>query len=147
MWRQLIIGAMIIVAAFFLGLLLIWLRPEPEKKPQDERAPLVQVENIQLRSGRLQIGGSGTVRAQEEVNLAAEIPGKLVYVNPSLREGQLIANGAILFRIDPTDYRNAVQSARADIAARRVDVLQAREEVAIARDELEQFDRRARNTN
>ncbi|MEP2988285.1 MAG: HlyD family efflux transporter periplasmic adaptor subunit [Parasphingorhabdus sp.] len=146
MRRQFIIGALIIAAAFAAGALLIWSRPEPEKKPEDERAPLVQVEPVEIRNGKLTINGSGTVRAAEEVNLAAEVAGKLVYVNPSLREGQNIGNGAVLFRIDPTDYRNAVQSAQADIAARRVDVLQAREEMTIARAELDQFARRSANS-
>lgn len=143
MRRQLIIGALIIAAAVLIGYLLVWSRPEPAKKPQDESAPLVQVEAVDIRRGRLTVNGSGTVRAAEEVNLAAEVAGKLVYVNPSLREGQNIGNGAVLFRIDPANYRNAVQSARADIAARQVDVLQAREEMTIARAELEQFAQRS----
>ena len=143
MRRQLVIGGLILAGAVALAALLIWLRPEPEKKEEQDLAPLVQVVPADIRSGRLTIAGSGTVRAREEVNLAAEVAGKLVYVNPNLREGQTIGNGAVLFRIDPTDYRNAVQSARADIAARRVDVLQAREEMAIARAELEQFEQRS----
>ncbi len=143
MRRQFVIGALIIAAAVAIGALLIWSRPEPEKKAESDLAPLVQVAPIDIRSGKLTVSGSGTVRAREEVNLAAEVAGKLVYVNPSLREGQTIGNGATLFRIDPTDYRNAVQSARADIAARSVDVLQAREEMAIARAELNQFAERA----
>lgn len=142
MRRQFVIGALIIAAAVAVGALLIWIRPEPEKVAEDDRAPLVQVAAIEIRSGKLKVSGSGTVRASEEVNLAAEVAGKLVYVNPSLREGQNIGNGAVLFRIDPTDYRNAVQSAQADIAARRVDVLQAREEMKIARAELDQFAQR-----
>lgn len=147
MRRQFIIGALIIAAAVAIGALLIWSRPEPEKKAEDDRAPLVQVAPIEIRSGKLAVSGSGTVRAAEEVNLAAEVAGKLVYVNPSLREGQNIGNGAVLFRIDPTDYRNAVQSAQADIAARRVDVLQAREEMTIARAELDQFAQRAESSD
>jgi len=141
--RQFIIGAVIIVSALVLGYLLVLARPEPEKRVQDKSAPLVQVADVEIRSGRLKISGSGTVQAREEVNLAAEVAGKLVYVNPSLQAGQNVSNGAVLFRIDPTDYRNAVQSARADIAARQVDVLQAREEMTIARAELEQFEQRS----
>ena len=142
MRRQLFIGAMIIGAAIALSALLIWLRPEPERRAEQELAPLVQVAQVELLDGSLTIAGSGTVRAREEVNLAAEVPGKLVYVNPDLREGQMIPNGAILFRIDPADYRNAVRSAQADIAARQVDLLQAQEEMEIARTELAQFELR-----
>ena len=140
--RQRVLGALILLGAVAIAALLIVTRPEPPEKPQEELIPLVQAEKLEIRSGNLMINGAGTVRAREELTLAAEVAGKLVYVNPNLREGQRIGKGATLFRIDPSDYRNAVDTARADVASQNVAVLQAREEVASAEAELVRFQQR-----
>lgn len=142
MHRQSVIGGLIVLGAIVIAALLIYFQSDPEGKPPEELIPLVQVVPVELRSGNLMVSGSGTVRAREEVTLAAEVPGKLVYVNPRLREGQTVPRGATLFRIDTADYRNAVQTAQADVAAQNVALLQAREEVALAKAELERFERR-----
>ncbi|GAA0485076.1 efflux RND transporter periplasmic adaptor subunit [Parasphingorhabdus litoris] len=142
MHRQRVIGGLILLAAIVIAALLIFLRPEPAEKPEEENIPLVQAEALKIRSGNLMIEGSGTVRAREELTLAAEVAGKLVYVNPGLREGQRVARGATLFRIDTSDYRNAVQTAQADVASQNVAVMEAREEVTLARAELERFQKR-----
>ena len=142
MHRQRVIGGLILLGAILIAAALILLRSEPEEKAPVEQIPLVQAEPVEIRSGNLLISGAGTVRAREELTLAAEVAGKLVYVNPALREGQLIARGETLFRIDTADYRNAVQTAQADVAAQGVSVLQAREEVALAKAELARFQQR-----
>ena len=140
------IGGLILLGAILIAAVLISLRSDPEEKPPAEQIPLVQVEHLEIRSGNLMIAGAGTVRAREELILAAEVAGKLVYVNPALREGQLIPQGATLFRIDTSDYRNAVQTAQADVASQSVSVMQAREEVALAKAELERFRQRDAST-
>ncbi len=142
MQRQRVIGGLILLAAILIAALMILFRSEPEEKPAEELIPLVQAAPIEIRSGNLIVAGSGTVRAREELTLAAEVAGKLVYVNPNLREGQRIARGTILFRIDTADYRNAVQTAQADVVSQDVAVQQAREEVSLAKAELARFKRR-----
>jgi len=141
--RQRVLGGLILLGAILIAAVLILLRSEPEEKPPEELIPLVQAEKLEIRSGNLMVTGAGTVRAREELTLAAEVAGKLVYVNPDLREGQRIARGAILFRIDTSDYRNAVQTAQADVASQGISVLQAKEEVVLAKAELERFQQRA----
>lgn len=143
MQRQRVLGGLILLGAILIAAVLILLRSEPEEKPPEELIPLVQAEKLEIRSGNLMVTGAGTVRAREELTLAAEVSGKLVYVNPDLREGQRIARGAILFRIDTSDYRNAVQTAQADVASQGISVLQAKEEVALAKAELDRFQQRA----
>lgn len=142
MHRQRVLGGLILLGAILIAAVLIFSRSEPEEKPQEELIPLVQAEALEIRSGNLMVKGAGTVRAREELTLAAEVAGKLVYVNPDLREGQRISRGATLFRIDTSDYRNAVQTAQADVASQGISVLQAKEEVALAKAELDRFQQR-----
>lgn len=142
MTRNRLIAIGIVLGALLIATLLVLVRPSPDERPPDQRAPLVQVVPAEIRSGRLTISGAGTVRAREELVLAAEIPGKIVYVSPNLIEGRAVSRGEVLFRIDPTDYRNQVASARADVAQQGVAVLQAQEEATLARREYERFQER-----
>lgn len=144
MYRQRVIGGVILLAAICVAALLIFVRSAPEEKPPEQIIPLVQTTALEIRSGNLMVKGSGTVSAREELNLAAEVAGKLIYVNPNLRQGQSVRKDAVLFRIDTADYRNAVQTAQADVASQQVALLQAEEEVALAKAELERFDGRQR---
>jgi RND family efflux transporter MFP subunit len=148
MSRQAKLVLAVLGGAMLIAVLMIVLRPQPEEKPRDERAPLVLTIPLKVSAGPLEVLGSGTVQPREEVTVGAEVAGRLVYVNPGFREGAMIASGTILFRIDPADYKNRVRTAQADVAAQEVAVLQAGEEVAIASQELRRFadrqDRRAK---
>ena len=139
MSRQLIYVVLVLLAAAGLTFGMIAMRPEPEEQEPVVSVPLVETEAYAVNAGALEILGTGTVQAREEVSLGAEISGRLVWVNPDFREGGFVGQGEALFRIDPSDYRNRVRSAQADVAAQDVAVLQASEEVAIAQAELERF--------
>jgi len=133
---------LLLVGAVAIAALMIALRPAPEEQEPAPSVPLVQTAAYEVSSGAIEIYGSGSVQAREEVTLGAEVSGRLVYVNPAFQEGGRVGNGAVLFRIDPSDYNNRVRSAQADIAAQDVAVLQAQEEMAIAEAELERFAQR-----
>lgn len=139
MSRQAIYAILVLLAAAGITFGMIALRPEPEEQEPVATVPLVEVSAFTVNSGALEILGTGTVQAREEVSLGAEISGRLVWVNPDFREGGSVAQGEALFRIDPSDYQNRVRSAQADVAAQDVAVLQAQEEVAIAQAELQRF--------
>ncbi len=135
---------LLLVGAIAVAALMIVLRPQPEEQEAPEIVPLVQTVPYEVSAGAIEVFGTGTVQPLEEVTLGAEVSGRLVYVNPAFKEGNRVPSGAVLFRIDPSDYNNRVRSAQADIAAQDVAVLQAQEEMAIAAAELERFaDRQA----
>lgn len=139
MSRQARLALSVLGGAILIAALMVLLRPSPEGAPRDERAPLVQTAPFALSAEPLTVLGSGTVQPSEEVTIAAQISGRLTYVNPQFREGSLVGSGTTLFRIDPSDYQNRVRSAQAEVAAQEVAVMQAREEARIAKDELDRF--------
>lgn len=139
MTRQLIWSVGLLAGALLLGTLMIALRPAPEEVERTDESPLVETVPLSASSGPIAVAGSGTVQARDEVTVSVEVAGRLTYVNPSFREGGVVARGAVLLRIDQSDYRNDVRIAQADVAAQDVAVLQAEEEVAIAEAELAQF--------
>lgn len=123
--------------------LLVALRPDPPRETPSEAAPLVAAVLPEVQSGHLYVEGNGAVRPTREIDLAAEVPGRVVSVASSFVNGGRFRAGQVLVRIDPTDYQNAVTMAEAAVTQRKVDVLRAREEVAIAREEWARLQRRA----
>ena len=140
--RSFIIAAGILTIGVVGMLILIGLKPDPPKDEPVVQAPIVEVVYVTASSGHLTISGNGTVTAARNVNLSAEVPGKIVLVSPSFVVGGVFKQGDILLQIDPSDYENAVAVAEAEVTQRTLEVELAEEESAIARDEWERLQRR-----
>ena len=132
----------IVAGAVLLAAFLVWLAPEPEQREVPSPLPFVTTAPVRAGSGAIPVYGAGTVRPSAEIDIAPQVGGRVVWVNPSLRSGGRIGAGETLFRIDEADYVNRLREAEADVAARRVAMLEAEEEAAIARDEFERFSER-----
>ncbi len=66
---------------------------------------------------------TGIVRARYETDLAFRVGAKIVSRHVEI--GQRVAAGALLFRLDSTDYRLAVRAAEADLVAAEAEVVQS----------------------
>ncbi len=71
---------------------------------------------------------TGIVRARYETDLAFRVGAKIT--TRHVEVGQRVSAGAVLFRLDPTDYRLAVKAAEADLTAAEAEVVQATAEDA-----------------
>lgn len=72
----------------------------------------------------------GTVEASAIVQVKSQVAGQLVGVE--FTEGQNVSEGALLFRIDPRPYEDALRQAEAAVARDHAQILQA--EASLARD-------------
>jgi multidrug efflux system membrane fusion protein len=75
----------------------------------------------------------GTVEASAVVQVKSQIAGQLVGVE--FAEGQNVAEGDLLFRIDARPYEDALRQAEAAVARDRAQILQA--EASLARDDAQ----------
>ncbi len=132
----------ILAGAIGLAVLMVFLAPQPDSSIPEKSAPLVETVPLMAASGEIPVLASGTVQPRDEVTIGAQVSGRITYISPAFREGNFVQAHSTLVRIDPTDYRNQVRIAEADVAAQNVAVLQAQEEVAIARADLEKFTER-----
>ena len=139
--KSLLLAAAILLVSTGVAYLMVWLKPEPEIRPLTSQAPFAITAPAVVGTGAIPVYGAGTVRPVAEIDVAAEINGKVVWVDPAFQSGGRVRKGQILFRIDDADYRNRVQQARANVAAQHVALLRAREEAQIARAEYAQFRR------
>lgn len=127
------------VAAILVAVVMVRLRPEPPRAAPPPAEPVVITRPAVVREGTIEVVGAGTVRPRAEIDLAMQVSGKVSFVDPALVAGGRVRAGQVLVRVDPADYDNAVERARADVAQQEVSLLQAEEEADIARAEYEQF--------
>jgi RND family efflux transporter MFP subunit len=69
---------------------------------------------VQARDLDQQLTLTGTLRPRAQVQVVAEVPGRLVKV--ARDEGARVSAGEMLAQVDPTDYRLAGERARASLA-------------------------------
>ncbi len=96
-------------------------RPEPARiddPPQPRRVEVMRAVAVPVRR---QWQGFGTARAFDEVDIPAEITAVVVEIPPQIVEGAPIEKGAVVARLDDTDF--LIQQ---NIASRRIDEYDAR---------------------
>ena len=118
--RWVVIPALIIapiVAAGFLSTL----KPEPPKKDDEKLDMLVDVLTLEQSADGFKVRSQGTVQPRTRTVLSAEISGSIVEMSPKFVAGGVFGKGEVLMRIDPTNYRVAVDKAEALVAQRQIE--------------------------
>ncbi len=141
-WQKIILHAvlaLLFVALGFGGFMKLGAqRPRIKKKRPHSPLPLVEVIEAEKVSHMVRVHAYGNVKPAQEVQVVAEVSGRVTHVSPSLIEGGFVREGELLVRLDPRDYQIAVTLAKARIkeAESRILILeaesqQAREEWAL----------------
>jgi multidrug efflux system membrane fusion protein len=117
-----------------------------EPQPIEEVRP-VHVVKVELGGGGTQMTYTGDVRARYETALGFRVAGKIV--ERKVEVGSRVARGALLARLDPSDYQLNIEAAKSQLEAARSDFAQAQDDLKRYRDLYEQkfisaaeFDRR-----
>ena len=93
------------VAGFFwLGESEVYTRP-----PARESVPQVKTIVADNHLDGLQIEVDGVVVPYRQINIAAEVGGKVIYKSDRCRTGRTVKAGEVLIRIDPQDYELEVR--------------------------------------
>ncbi|MGE5155303.1 MAG: efflux RND transporter periplasmic adaptor subunit [Bdellovibrio bacteriovorus] len=121
-WRR-------VASAASACLILLLTACGPTDAPEEGPPPIrpVRVMTVEERPGGETVTLTGTVQAQEDVNLAFRIGGQLLERN--LNVGDRVSTGQVVARLDPSTWRDAVQAARANLAAAMARLVEARNEV------------------
>ncbi|MFO8099344.1 MAG: efflux RND transporter periplasmic adaptor subunit [Salinibacter sp.] len=134
-----LIGGGLLLGTAVVVVVLTVFAPEPETSDPPPQSPLVSTAPVDVRAGSLLVRGTGTVQPVREIELTTEVGGRITDVSDALVSGGRFDAGTALARIDPADYRSAVQQAEARVTEARVQLLQVQEEAGAAREDYERL--------
>jgi len=126
---------LLILPPIILGVLVLVLMAGNRKAPgQAERQePSKPVRTVEVQQVQLVpvAEGYGAVTPAQVWSAVAEVSGRIVELHPRLRDGEIIAAGSLLLRIDPVDYELSLAQAEASLAELDVQESNAKATLAI----------------
>lgn len=111
----------IVAVSVVLAVMIGRMKPPPQTRAAVDVVPLVEVMPLEAAPVHFQVRSQGTVRPRTETALSAEVSGPIVSISPKFVAGGVFAAGEELLRIDPTNYRVAVEQAEALLEQRRIE--------------------------
>lgn len=137
--KQFILILLMLAVAVSTGYWLIKTKPEVKKRSKKPSVPVVKVAQIKKQRYQLKIQASGSVQAHTKTTLVAEIAGKIIQVNPLFAAGSYINKGQTLLSIDPTDYLNNIEIAKAEIAQKQLALAEQMAQAKLAQQDWDLF--------
>ena len=92
-------------------------RQDPQHEPIKEVAQKVRVITVAEFTVVPRALGFGNVTPGTVWQAVSEVAGKIVEIHPNLKAGTILPKGTVVLKIDPINYRLAVQATEADIRA------------------------------
>lgn len=119
MIRKIIVlaGAAGLVVFFIAGISIMGaMRPEVETKVPPPVAPIAFVQEVEFGPLNLSVKTQGEVQPRRQIQLSAQIQGRIESVSASFANGGVFRKGETLIKIEDADYRLAVTRAEAQVA-------------------------------
>jgi len=126
-----------VVAVVGMALLLsISLRPDSSGPPSAVPATDIAVSIVTpvATPFRPSVRLNGVVKARTITRVIPQVSGRVVRVSPAFRPGASVARGEMLFVIDPSDYKLAIERTLAEIEAARSELTRLEAEAAAERE-------------
>ena len=119
-----LVGIIVIVVTFGIVATLFKTKPAAPKKPQETKAPLVEVLVPQSETVQFEVTSHGVVQPRTETSLVSEVSGIVQKVSEQFVAGGYFKQGELLLKIDPTDYQVAVEQAKARLSSAKAQYAQ-----------------------
>ncbi len=131
----LVIGAGIGVRTY-----LVQTKPEPRRAEREDRGALVEAMVATKGDHEVVLTAQGTVVPAQQVVLIPQVGGRILWAADELIPGGRFQEGESLLRIDPRDYRIAVEQRAAELNRTRLEAQVETSRAQVARREWELFD-------
>ncbi len=112
---------------------LVKTKPAAKKIEATAEGVAVEVITVGVSASKVNVRARGTVMPAREVTLGTEVGGKVIKISAELQPGGKFLKGDVIARIDPSDYRIAVEQsfAAVDSAQAQLSIEESRKAVAV----------------
>ena len=115
-------GALLVMIILITGVLvasaLYVMRPTPKTRPlPPPDVPQVSIQRAILEPYQVFVNTQGTVAPSREIDLVAEVSGRVVQVSEQFTDGAFFTAGDVLVKLDSRDYDYRVTQANAQVAS------------------------------
>ena len=107
--------AAIIGSAVVISIAMNLLKPPPLTAESPDTALVVKTQLLHAANATLAVESQGTVLPRTQTLLTSEVSGTVLQVSPQFVVGGTFKAGDLLLQIDPTDYKVALQRAKANL--------------------------------
>ena len=115
------------------------MRPTIETQEPQITPPTVFFEVASSQAVTLDVSTQGEVRPRTDINLTAQVSGRIESTSPAFVDGGAFEEGELLIKIEDDDYRLQVTSAGARVAQAREILSREEAESALARQDFEEL--------
>lgn len=133
--KRAFIPPLIIVVAIVLSVLASMTAQPPKERQQEKPAAMVEVTEVSARDITFIVDSQGTVKPKHSTMLVAEVTGQIIDVADNFNAGGFFKKGDTLVQIDPSDYKVAVQQARAALLQAQSELEQEKARARVAEEE------------
>ncbi|PHS18133.1 MAG: hypothetical protein COA86_08285 [Kangiella sp.] len=129
--------SLLLIAGAGLITMILIIKLQPDMVHNDSQRPSIPVSYIEVKRQLIkpEIIGYGTVKPDVSLEAKAEITGRITYINPLLKKGEIFAKDTLLIQIDDKDYLLQLKQSHADLLANRANLTEM--EINIENNELE----------
>jgi RND family efflux transporter MFP subunit len=120
-YRKFVFIPGILIAAIALAAGLAQMKPETQKRDDEQLDLLVEVLTLEVSTESFQISSQGTVQPRTKTEVSAEVLGSIVSISPKFSAGGVFQKNEVLMRIDPTNYTVAVDKTEALVKQRQIE--------------------------
>jgi RND family efflux transporter MFP subunit len=113
------IAVLVIAVGGGQAYLLVISRKKPRTRPPGTAGALVEVMRAKRVNRSARVEAMGTVLPARELELRAEVGGRILKQSERLVPGSVLRAGEVLCEIDPRDYQAALEARRADLERAR----------------------------
>lgn len=126
-------AALVIGGAIAVG--LVKTKPKAKRNQIQAKPALVEVISAKREKKQVRLTAMGTVVPAKEVELKAEVSGRVTYLNPKFVTGGRIKKGQVMIRLDSREYKLAVDQQTAQVERAEVELAMERGRSRIAKRE------------
>lgn len=118
-----IIAPVVLLLTGFAGMAGLWAsRSSPERVDLQTLDPLVETARLETAPTTFDILVNGSVVPKREIDLTAEVAGRIIKLSDECDEGKYVTKGTFLLQIDPRRYELEIQRLQGEVKQAQADL-------------------------